>query len=414
MANNEVTLKTVAENNTKTKRTITSYEKKLIEILEEALEKRLSSDNLEENIFLYEDMCKAGQAFIENVVLPGYQAKLQSLRLRRPEAADMCVSHIFFYKFDYTMERKTAIEIIKLINTMVENYLEDLWRKEKRHLRGVSIEDSIDSNDTDEEMPDDAETLAEEQSTSSKKVRHSKTATQSKEIVVHTDWVTLSNDCCGLTCEEALSIGDKVVHKKFGLGYYNGTEVIRINGANKRYIKVSYADRDTLFVPVEQLAMVAKYTGNHETTTAFAKAEDKTAAPKALPNVHFEKGWDMVASGENLEDWAVNSDLAFAALTEMKRNANAYEVVSFLETKMVGDKAGNLTYEFANMDQNTVCERVLRNAAKFFDRVIDADFFKDAAFGNSENGYRVNINGNVSHASDRCRNKVLKALKKNM
>lgn len=263
-------------------------------------------------------------------------------------------------------------------------------------------------------MPDDTETLAEEQSTSSKKVRHSKTATQPKEIVVHTDWVTLSNDCCSLTCEEALSVGDKVVHKKFGLGYYNGMEVIRVNGANKRYIKISYADRDTLFVPVEQLDMVAKYTGNHAATTAFAKAEDKTAASKALPNVHFEKGWDLVASGENLEDWAVNSDLAFAVLTEMKRNSNAYEVVCFLETKMVGDKARNLTYEFENMDQNAVCERVLKNATKFFNRVIEADFFKDAAFGNKENGYQVNINGNVSHASDRCRNKVRKVLTKNM
>lgn len=61
-----------------------------------------------------------------------------------------------------------------------------------------------------------------------------------------------------------LSPGDYVVHSTHGIGIFQGIHKIDMNGILKDYIKVQYAKNDTLYVPVTQLDMVAKYIGPKE------------------------------------------------------------------------------------------------------------------------------------------------------
>ncbi len=61
-----------------------------------------------------------------------------------------------------------------------------------------------------------------------------------------------------------LSPGDYVVHAAHGIGVFEGIHKIEMNGIVKDYIKVRYAKSDTLYVPVTQLDMVAKYIGPRE------------------------------------------------------------------------------------------------------------------------------------------------------
>lgn len=58
-----------------------------------------------------------------------------------------------------------------------------------------------------------------------------------------------------------LEIGDYVVHEMFGIGVYQGLFTIAKSGINKDYIKIMYADGDTLYIPVENIDRISKFTG---------------------------------------------------------------------------------------------------------------------------------------------------------
>ncbi len=58
-----------------------------------------------------------------------------------------------------------------------------------------------------------------------------------------------------------LNVGDYVVHVSYGIGKYLGIENLCIMGAKRDYIAIQYAGTDKLFLPVDQLDMVAKYIG---------------------------------------------------------------------------------------------------------------------------------------------------------
>ncbi len=61
-----------------------------------------------------------------------------------------------------------------------------------------------------------------------------------------------------------LSAGDYVVHSSHGIGVFQGIHKVELKGILKDYIKIQYAKNDTLYVPVTQLDMVAKYIGPRE------------------------------------------------------------------------------------------------------------------------------------------------------
>lgn len=64
-----------------------------------------------------------------------------------------------------------------------------------------------------------------------------------------------------------LTVGDYIVHASHGIGVFEGIHKINMQGVVKDYIKVRYAKKDTLYVPVTQLDLVSKYIGPREDTT---------------------------------------------------------------------------------------------------------------------------------------------------
>ena len=58
-----------------------------------------------------------------------------------------------------------------------------------------------------------------------------------------------------------LTIGSFVVHEHHGIGRFCGIAKMQVDGAEKDYIKLSYAGTDTLYVPATQLDLVSKYIG---------------------------------------------------------------------------------------------------------------------------------------------------------
>ena len=56
-----------------------------------------------------------------------------------------------------------------------------------------------------------------------------------------------------------LQVGDYVVHENHGIGIYRGVETVKVQDTQKDYIKIEYADRGVLYVPINQLDCVGKY-----------------------------------------------------------------------------------------------------------------------------------------------------------
>lgn len=68
-----------------------------------------------------------------------------------------------------------------------------------------------------------------------------------------------------------LNIGDYVVHGSHGIGKYEGLHTIIKNGIKKDYLTVEYQGGDKLYIPVEKLDLITKYSGKEGTIPKLNK-----------------------------------------------------------------------------------------------------------------------------------------------
>ena len=59
-----------------------------------------------------------------------------------------------------------------------------------------------------------------------------------------------------------LNIGDYVVHNMHGIGIYCGIVTLNKGGIKKDYLKVKYKGNDVLYIPVEKIDLITKYSSN--------------------------------------------------------------------------------------------------------------------------------------------------------
>ena len=59
-----------------------------------------------------------------------------------------------------------------------------------------------------------------------------------------------------------LNIGDYVVHVAHGIGIYRGIKTLTKNGLKKDYLTIEYKGEDKLYIPVEKLEFINKYSSN--------------------------------------------------------------------------------------------------------------------------------------------------------
>lgn len=132
-------------------------------------------------------------------------------------------------------------------------------------------------------------------------------------------------------------------------------------------------------------------------------------------NVHFtDVGWNLVASNTDLEEETIAHDECLSILDALKRNKNMFESVSFLATKVVGYKASELAVELLERGKTEVYISVLQQVSDLFD--LEFGYFADAAFeiGDVELKYNdvKKLSSEISHGSDRAKNKVRKIMSK--
>ena len=68
-----------------------------------------------------------------------------------------------------------------------------------------------------------------------------------------------------------LSIGDYVVHGTNGIGRYTGLKSIVKNGIKKDYLTIVYRDNDKLYIPVEKIDLITKYSSSDGAVPRLSK-----------------------------------------------------------------------------------------------------------------------------------------------
>ena len=68
-----------------------------------------------------------------------------------------------------------------------------------------------------------------------------------------------------------LSLHDYVVHEDYGIGQYLGLDIIRFGDTEKECIKIGYQDGDYLFVAVDRLNLIQKYSSEEGLTPKLTK-----------------------------------------------------------------------------------------------------------------------------------------------
>ena len=70
---------------------------------------------------------------------------------------------------------------------------------------------------------------------------------------------------------DSLSLGDYVVHRSHGIGIYNGIITLNTSGLKKDYIQINYEGQDKVYIPVEKIDTIYKYSDKDGTKPKINK-----------------------------------------------------------------------------------------------------------------------------------------------
>jgi len=151
-----------------------------------------------------------------------------------------------------------------------------------------------------------------------------------------------------------LKVGDLVVHVDHGIGVFVGLKRIDVGLAPQEFMELRYAGEDKLFVPVERLDLVQKYTGATRPSldrlggTTWEKAKTRVkkamrdmaeellklyAARKAMPGHAFTPDSHWQQEFEDAFEWELTPDQS-NAIADIKRDM---EMAATMDRLLCGD-----------------------------------------------------------------------------
>ena len=165
-----------------------------------------------------------------------------------------------------------------------------------------------------------------------------------------------------------LSIGAPVVHEEYGVGRYQGLQVLDLDNGPTEFLNLEYAKGDKLYVPVASLHLISRYTGG---------------SPESAP-LHRLGGdqWEKVKrrAAEKIRD--VAAELLELYARREARNGHAYS----LDPKLYAEFAATFAFE-ETPDQLQTISAVTEDmlAEQPMDRVVCGD----VGFGKTEVALRA-------------------------
>lgn len=68
-----------------------------------------------------------------------------------------------------------------------------------------------------------------------------------------------------------LQTGDYVVHQLYGIGRYLGITTLTTNGLKKDYLNIEYKNKDKLYIPVEKIELISKFSSSEGVSPKLSK-----------------------------------------------------------------------------------------------------------------------------------------------
>jgi transcription-repair coupling factor (superfamily II helicase) len=91
-----------------------------------------------------------------------------------------------------------------------------------------------------------------------------------------------------------LKLGDAVVHRDYGIGLFKGLKRVPVEGEEREFMEIGYAEEKTLLLPVERFDLVQKYSGAEDVAPALDRlggagwARRKASVKKAMRDMTDE------------------------------------------------------------------------------------------------------------------------------
>lgn len=144
-----------------------------------------------------------------------------------------------------------------------------------------------------------------------------------------------------------LEKGDYVVHIDHGIGQYDEIATLTKNGLKKDYIKLIYADGDVLYLPVEKIDKISKFSGNEGAFVRLDKlGSDNWAKKKARVKKRLESiAGDLIkvsAEREATKGYAFSADdenqLLFESKFKYEATSDQLRASEMIKREMERDK----------------------------------------------------------------------------
>lgn len=163
-----------------------------------------------------------------------------------------------------------------------------------------------------------------------------------------------------------ISVGDYVVHYTHGVGIYNGVITLKKNGLEKDYIQINYLGADKVYIPVERIDSIYKYTNKEGTKPKINK----------LNSVSWEQ--TKLKLRKKLKDIS-------AELLNLYRERNKAETIPFIDFPEEEIFSHSFSYE-ETKDQLKAIEEINNDLKQ--KKPMDRLLCGDVGFGKTEVAFR--------------------------
>ncbi len=112
---------------------------------------------------------------------------------------------------------------------------------------------------------------------------------------------------------EDLKLGDYVVHENYGIGIYRGVTQVQSDGVTREYLLLQYAGTDKLYLPVDKLDLLFRYSSSEDKHPRLSKlggAEWERTRKRVADSIQdmAEDLLQLYATRESIEGFAFSPD----------------------------------------------------------------------------------------------------------